>query len=292
MDLTIFLQNMLNGFTLGALYSMIAVGITIIYGITRIINFAHGQFYMIGGYLIYLYLNYIGLHYYLALPLTVISLFLLGLIFDFAIIRSIQERGYVTTVVVTSSIGLIIGNLVKVYYGRIDLMINTFLTRSYKIGPIYALGQRLFSIPVVFITFWALHWMLFHTKTGKAMRAYSQNKELCDAVGIDRQRISTISIALSAALAGLGAGVIAPISRIFPNMGGLPINKAYVVICMGGFGNVKGALVSAFIVGFAESLFAGYFYPSYKDLIGFTVGIIIFLLRPQGIFGTKVGFEW
>jgi len=292
MDPSIFFQHLLNGVTLGSLYAFIAVGLTIIYGITRIINFAHGRFYMLGAYITYIFLQIIGLHYFIALPLTILTLFIIGYLFDVIVLRKIRERGYVVTTVITLCVGLIIGNLVKAIWGRIDLMMHTFLTKSVTIGPITTYAQRLFSIPVILVTFWILHYFLFNTKTGNAMRAYSQNQELCIAVGVDTNRILTFSIALSASLAGLGAAVIAPLFRIFPDVGGLPINKAYVIICMGGFGNVKGALLCAFIIGITESVLAGYFFPSYRDLFGFALAIIVFLIRPQGIFGTKVGFEW
>ncbi len=149
--------------------------------------------------------------------------------------------------------------------------------------------QRLMIIIFAFTIFIALHYFIQKTKTGKAMRAVSQNKEACRVIGIDVARISTISFALGAGLSGFGGALVAPVMSIHPVMGLLLVLKCFAAVIMGGFGNVKGTIYAAFILAMVESFATAYVSLQYKDVFAFVVMIIILLWRPHGIFGRKVG---
>ena len=157
------------------------------------------------------------------------------------------------------------------------------------IGGVRMAWQRPLVLAAAVIIFAGLEWFVTRAKLGKAMRAMSQNREACAVVGVDVQHVALATFGISAALAGGAAALVSPLFNIFPDVGALLTLKAFAAVIVGGFGYVKGAIAAAFLIGLAESLAAGYISYAYKDAIAFVVMVLVLLVRPQGLFGRRIG---
>ncbi len=158
-----------------------------------------------------------------------------------------------------------------------------------EVGGVRLSWQRPLVLVAAVAVFAGLEWFVTRTKLGRAMRAMSQNREACAVVGVDVQRVALATFGLSAALAGGAAALVSPLFNIFPDVGALLTLKAFAAVIVGGFGFVKGAIAAAFLIGVAESLAAGYLSYAYKDAIAFVVMVAVLLVRPQGLFGRRIG---
>lgn len=286
----IFIEQVLNGLTLGAMYACIAVGQALIFGVVRLINFAHGDMFMVGAFAFYVVYMVAGLPYPVAVIITVVFMFLFGGLFERVIVRPIIEKPWYVHLIATLGASVVLANAAQLIFGTTPYEVPTFFAKTIlDFGGFHLSLQRIIVLIVALLTFYALHVFLQKTKTGRAMKAMSQNREACAVVGVDIRRISALTFAMSCALLGLASGLVSPLFNIFPTMGlGLTF-KAFAAVIMGGFGQVNGAIYGAFILGLVEALGAGYIASDYKDAIAFAVMVLVLLFRPQGLFGRKVG---
>jgi len=214
----------------------------------------------------------------------------IGLVVERFAIRSLIGRAWQLPILSTLGISIIMQNGAIVLWtpNPRTIIIDTANLNIHIFG-IVIVFQKLMIIFFALALFIGLHYFIQRTKTGKAMRAVSQNKEACRIIGIDVPRISSISFALGAGLSGFGGALVAPVMAIHPVMGILLVLKCFAAVIMGGFGNIKGTIYSAFILAIVESFAVAYVSLQYKDVFAFLVMIIILLLRPAGLFGKKVG---
>jgi branched-chain amino acid transport system permease protein len=285
-----FLEQILNGLTLGAMYGCIAVGQALIFGVARLINFAHGDMFMVGAYVFFIAFSVFGLPYPVAVLIAAIVMFGLGGLFERTIVRPILDRPWHVHLIATLGASIVLSNVAILIFGTTPKQVsNSYSATILEFAGFRLSQQRVILLVVTLLSFYCLHLFLQKTKTGKAMKAMSQNREACAVVGIDVRRISTLTFAISIGLLGLASGLVSPLYAIFPTMGlGLTF-KAFAAVIMGGFGQVNGAIYGAFILGLTEALAAGYISSDYKDAIAFAMMIFVLLLRPQGLFGKKVG---
>lgn len=292
LQVEIFLDNLINGLTLGALYGLVTLGLALIFGVARMVNFAHGDFFMVSGYALFLLLTMRNVN--LPYPLVVILVVIFGAIFAVGIeqigIQPILEKSWRVHAVATLGISIVLQNLALIIFKS-----DPYQTPSpYSSSIISPLGiritvQRLIVIIAVVLVFIGLQWLVKKTKIGKTMRAVSQNRLMCYAVGIDVKKVAMTSFAISGALAGLAAALIAPIFSVTPTMGSLLTLKGLAAVIMGGLGQVNGAFYAAFIMGLLEAMFAGYVSFAYKDVVSFGLFILVLLFRPRGLFGKRIG---
>lgn len=282
--------QLLNGITLGALYALVAVGLSLIFGVTEVVNFAHGEFFMLGGFTFY-FLHSIGvLPYAVTIVLTMVVLAAFGLVFHLIVLRRIMNRRFQVQLMATLAASIIISNGAILLWGTTPRQTPTALSRLIlDVGGFSISAQRILLVVLTVAAFLALQVFLQRTKLGKAMRAMAQNREACTAVGINPALVSAVAMALGAALCGLAGAVISPVFQVFPSMGLLLTLKAFAVVIMGGFGNVRGAFIAAFLIGLAEALTAGYISSDYRETVPFVVLLLVLMLRPYGLFGRKVG---
>jgi branched-chain amino acid transport system permease protein len=284
------LEQLVNGLTLGSLYALVAIGLALVVGVLRLINFAHGDLFMIGGYLFFLARFGGTMPYGAAVVATVAGMALLGYFFERIIIERVLDKTWRVQLVATLAISIIIVNVFIFWWGLNPKMAPTPLAgRFLEFGAIRIAAQRLVIFVVAPIAFAAFSLFLQRTRTGRAMRAISQNREACLVVGVDPHRIAGVTFAISAGLAGLASALIVPLYSVQPLMGTLLTFKALAAVIMGGFGQIKGALLAAYVLGVAEAMAAGFLSTSYADLVSFGVMVLVLLLRPQGLFGRKVG---
>ncbi|MGH7322296.1 MAG: branched-chain amino acid ABC transporter permease [Candidatus Rokuibacteriota bacterium] len=279
----------MNGLSFGAIYAMVAVGLTIVFGILEVVNFAQGEFYMLGAYLTYLVIL-AQLPYPIAIPAAVAGMTLIGLLVERFAIRPLIGKAWQLPILSTLGISIIMQNgAILVWTPNPRTVIVETANRSINVLGVVVTYQRLIIILLALAVFAALHYFVQKTKTGKAMRAVSQNKEACEVLGIDVGRISTIAFALGAGLSGLGGAIVAPVMAIHPAMGILVVIKCFAAVIMGGFGNIHGTILASFILATVESFAVAHASLQYKDVFAFVVMIAILLVRPHGMFGRKLG---
>lgn len=288
--LSIILQQFLNGLALGALYALIASGVAIVFGIVQLVNFAHGEFYMMAAYLFFVLLVLVKLPYTIAAIGTVLVMGAFGALLELVIIRPIVHRPWQTQLVATLGISVFLISIASVLFGTFPLRAFSPLSaRILNVGSFDVSEQRLLLIGVTVVAFVILHQFIRRTKIGKAMRAVSQNREACVAVGIDVQLVSMVTFAIGAGLAGLAAALYVPLATINPTMGQLLIIKAFVVVIMGGFGRFDATIVAALLLGEIESFTIQYITTAFVDVLSFVAMIAVLLFRPYGLFGRRVG---
>jgi branched-chain amino acid transport system permease protein len=284
-----FAQLLVNGLSFGAIYALVAVGLTIVFGILEVVNFAQGEFYMLGAYITYLVLLS-QLPYPISIMSAIAVMTLVGLVVERFAIRPLIGKAWQLPILSTLAISIIIQNGAIVLWTPNPRTITVeAASKNINVLGVVITYQRLLVIFLALAVFTSLHYFVQKTKTGKAMRAVSQNKTACQVLGIDVQRISTIAFALGAGLSGLGGAIVAPIMAIHPVMGILVVIKCFAAVIMGGFGNIYGTIYASFLLAIVESFAVAYGSLQYKDVFSFVVMIAILLFRPHGIFGRKVG---
>ena len=291
-EVVIFIEHIINGLTLGAFYALITLGLSLIFGVARLVNFAHGDIFMVGGYTLFLLLNLSGitLPYPLIVVLVVVVTALVGLLIERVVIHPILNRSWRVQAVATLGISIVLQNLALILFTSDPKQTPTIYSRQIiEIMDIRISVQRLIILVAVIFIFLALQWFVKHTQTGKARRAVSQNREMCQIVGIDVPRIAMITFAISSGLAGLAAALMSPLFSVMPTMGSLLTLKALAAVILGGLGQVNGAFFAAFLLGLVEALFSGYVSYAYRDVVSFGLFVLILFVRPQGLFGRRVG---
>lgn len=286
----IFLLHLINGITLGTMYALVAIGLSLVFGVARLVNFAHGDLLMLGGYmLVWLYVD-TKIPYVLSVILVIVGLALVGIIFERVVVRPVLERSWRVQLIATLAASIVLTNLAIQVWGTTPLQAPTTLSRTIlRAGPISIAQQRIALVVVAIVSFAVLALFTQRTKIGKAMRAVSQNREACEVYGIDVKRVSVVTFGIGASLAGLAAALITPLYSVWPTVGSLVTLKALAAVVMGGFGQTTGVIYAALILGIIESLFAGYVSFAYRDAAAFIIMILVLLFRPHGLFYRKVG---
>ena len=284
------IEQLVHGLTLGAMYAMVAAGLALMFGVVRLINFAHGEFFMLGAYAFWFGFKELGLPYALAAAAAVGVMGLFGVAYQVGVVRAVLARTWHVQLIATLATSIVLTNLAMIVFGNQPKEVPTALsTAVLAVGGLRIAWQRVLVLAVVLLAFAALHLFVMRTKMGKAMRAMSQNREACAVVGVDVQRVARVTFGLSAALAALAAALVSPLFNIFPDMGAFLTLKAFAAVIVGGLGYVKGAIGASFLIGIAESLAGGYISYSYKDAIAFVMMIAFLLWRPYGLFGRRIG---
>jgi branched-chain amino acid transport system permease protein len=279
-------SQLANGVTNGAAYALLAGGLTLIFGVLGIVNFAHGEFYMLGAYAMYLCYAVLGLDYAVAAVVAVLAMAVVGVVFYAVVLRRLLPAGWQPQIVATIAVSLLLINLVTIQTDALPKFVPSPLTNiGLSIGGARFSLQRVLVLACALLAFLGLYVMLRRTKPGKAMRALSQNPEMCKVVGIPEHRIGMLAVVLGIMLTGVASVTIAPLALITPSMGAFPTLKAFAAVVMGGFGYVGGAIASGFILGIAEALAVGYVSSQYGPAFLFGIMILVLLIRPHGLFG-------
>jgi len=293
-----FLQQIVNGVTWGSVYALIALGYTMVYGILRLINFAHGDVYMLGAF-IGLYTSR-WLHAgespnpvkaLLVLLVSMLGCALIGMLIERLAYKPVRRSPRLSALITAIGVSLLIENGGVLVFGASPRFFPQIVVQQQiPLAPGVAISnQQLIVIVVSLVLMLALRWLVLYTKVGKAMQAVSHNHMAASLMGISVDRIITFTFMIGSALAA-AAGVLVALQtpRIEPYMGILPGLKAFVAAVLGGIGNIPGAVVGGLVMGIAEVLVTGYLSPSYRDAIAFILLIVILLVRPAFFFGTAV----
>ncbi len=284
--MNIFFQQLLNGLTLGSVYALVALGLTLVYGILHIPNFAHGALYMVGAYAAFYLVGTLGANYWIAMIGAAAVVALLAVLSDRLIFHRLRNAPPLHDMIAAIGLLLFLEACIQATWGAEFHRLAPPYPQIVRLFDLVAPAQRLIIIAAAFGLMLVLHLFLTRTLVGSTIIAMAQNREGASLVGIDATKVSVLTFAISGALAAVAATLFAPINLIYPSMGHLVIMKAFVIIILGGMGSIPGAIVGGLVIGFAESFGAFYVSTNYKDIIAFALLVLILSFRPQGLFPT------
>ncbi len=282
--LEILIQQLFNGLTIGSIYSLVALGLTLVYGILHIPNFAHGALYMMGGYITLSAMTYLGIHYVLAIFISLLVVGILSVLMDRLVFHPLRESPPIQHKVAAIGMLLFLEAFAQMLWGADYRQMSTPFDNVINVFGLTVTLQRLIIVITAVTVMILLTIFLRKTFIGASIIAMAQNREGASLVGINTNRVTMLTFFIAGALAAIGSSLTAPINLVFPSMGHLVILKAFVIIIIGGMGSVPGAILGGYILGFTESIGATYISNDYKDLIAFILLVIILTVKPQGIF--------
>ncbi len=282
MDL--FFQQLLNGLTIGGVYSLVALGLTLVYGILHVPNFAHGALYMAGAFVAFYFMESLGLNYWLAMLGSAAVVAVLSMLAERLVFHPLRNAPPLHDMIAAIGILLFLEAGAQAIWGADFHRMQSPYGNLVEIFGLTTVGQRLLIIAGAVVLVAVLHLFLTRTTTGLTIIAMAQNRDGAALVGIDATRVTLLVFAISGALAAVAAVLYSPINLVYPAMGHLVITKAFVIIILGGMGSFPGAIVGGLIIGLAEAFGGFYFSTDYKDLIAFVLLVVILSVRPQGLF--------
>ncbi len=287
----VFLQQLVNGVTIGVVYALAAIGLTLTFGILRVINFAHGEFYMLGAFLTYTVLATLSVGYFPALVIAVVLAAGAGWLAERLTIRPLRGRHHFTLVLSTLGLSIFLQNTALIVWGPDPReIVLDWASRPVLVGGLIISRMRLTALAIGIALVLGLTALIRRTAVGMAMRAVARNPDAAALMGVDVSRIYALTFGIGAALAAVSGGLLGAIFNIEPTMGEWAVVKAFSVVIMGGLGNVPGAITGGLVLGVAESLSVGYLPGAvgYRDGIGYAMLILVLLCRPDGLFGQRV----
>lgn len=288
MDITFVAQSLLNGVLMGGVYALVAIGLTLVFGVLKIINFAHGAFMMLGMYFTYFMVSHLHIDPYLAILGVVPMLFLIGVVTEKLLITRVLDAPENNQLFLTLGIMLFIQNMaIFLWSPDFRVMQSCYNDINFFIGDVtISLTQLLaFGIAIVFVIL--IFVLLTKTDLGRAIRAASEDKVGSTLMGINVKKIYWITFGLGTACAGVAGTAVTPFFPIYPYVGDIFLLTAYVVVVLGGLGSVVGALFGGIVIGVADSLGAMFLPGSMKQVISFMLFILVLLVKPTGLFGRR-----
>jgi branched-chain amino acid transport system permease protein len=283
MTLSFFIQVLVNGLMLGLTYVLIASGFSLIYGIMRLLNFAHGEFYMLGAFATYLLCEHLGVHYFAAMALSMVIIGILGVLVYHFFFRPFRDE-HDPSLVIALGIAMLIGGLALIIFGEKDKSVAPVFSGVIQVWGATLSKERVAVIVGAIVLMAALTLYIKFSKTGQAMRAVAQDREAAALQGIGVDSTFTLCMGISSALAGAAGALLAPLFYVNPFLGMHAVLKALVVVVIGGLGSIPGAIVGGLLLGFVES-FGNTFLGDITEMLGFVMVMIVLLFRPQGLFG-------
>ena len=293
MTFDMMVQHFFNALMLGSLYGLIAIGYTMVYGILRLINFAHGDIFMISTYFVFLAITALNLPWIPAVLLSIAGTALFGVIIDRIAYKPLRDAPRISALISAIGVSFFIENLCLVLFTGVPKPMPRFepLVHVMEIGNIRILPLAIFVPVISFILVGALIWMLYHTKPGLAMRAISRDIETTRLMGVKVDRIIALTFAIGSALAAC-AGIMWALRypQIHPFMGIFPGLKAFIAAVLGGVGSVQGAMIGGLLLGFMEIMLVAFFpaLSGYRDAFAFVLLIVILFYKPTGLMGEKL----
>ena len=292
-DAGYLLQLMLNGLALGLLYALIAVGLSLIFGVMEIINFAHGELLMLGAFAMTFALPVVGLLYWPALAVAILVAMLAGFVIYEILLARLRPDEFERSILITLGLSIILIHTVQYFFTATPRMVDTqYGFTGIAIGSIRLTWTRVIGAGAAIVAFAGLYLTLRFTQFGRAMRAIAQNREAALMVGIRPRTVARNAMILATGLCGLAGAALAPIQLVTPYMGQFLIFKAFALVIIGGLGNIPGAVAAAVALGLIESWIGGFFNAAWQEGAVFVIMIVVLMLRPDGLFkrgGMRVG---
>ncbi|HSD21613.1 MAG TPA: branched-chain amino acid ABC transporter permease [Anaeromyxobacter sp.] len=284
--MTVFIQSVISGILVGGVYALIGIGLTIIFGVMRIINFAQGELLMLGMYATWIVFTWFGIDPFLSIVITGPLLFLWGAFLQKTIINRVLNALPQNQILLTIGLGLIMTNSIMLAFtSDYRILTTSYSSSSFSVGGISISEPLLVAFLITAAITGALYWFLLKTDTGQAIRATAQDRDAAQLMGINVKAMSVLAFGIGSALAGVAGALISPTYYIFPQVGSTFTLKAFVIVVLGGMGSVIGATLGGVIIGVTESLSAVYIASGLKELVVFVLFLGLLLFKPSGLLG-------
>ena len=283
------MEILIYGAVTSAIYAMLAVGFTLIFGVARVLNLAHGSFYALGAYGTYVLTSIVGLPLWLAALLAIAGVSVFGVVVEKVLIRPLRYS-QLGVLMITLAVSLVVEQALFLIFGSEYRNVPAFIDTKVSIGGVDVAGQRLLTLVVAVVAIGALYLFIQRTRLGSAILAISQDAEAAKYMGIPSDRIFSLVMAISAALAALAGVLAGPFLSVQPSMHLLPIVKAFAIVIVGGLGSIPGSILAAFMLGYAETLVAYLISTSWTEIVSVLATLLTLVFRPAGIFGKRAAF--
>jgi branched-chain amino acid transport system permease protein len=291
------LEGTINGILMGSIYGLTALGLTVIFGVLKVINFAHGSLIMVSMYVVYWVIIFTGVHPYVALVIVVPVMYFFGYYLQDIIIKPIFKaekdvREPITVIIVTTGVWYILDNLTLLIFGPQYRSIQNNPLR----GKMLEFGDMLISVPKLWgfvtavITAFAIYWFLQKTRMGRAIRATSLDREAASLMGINQFKIYNVAFGIGTAVVGISAVTLVPFYNIFPSVGVLFDIKGFIIVVLGGLGSIGGAILGGIIIGLIESIAPMFMTATWAEAIVYGLFLVVLFVKPSGLFGVK--YDW
>jgi branched-chain amino acid transport system permease protein len=278
------LQQIINGLVLGSGYALIAIGWTLLLGAARLVNFAHGQLYMLGAFVAWAAMDRLGVSYYLAVPIAVLALGLLGVLLQLMMLRPVMQQNLTSLMIVTLGFGYVFqGGAARLFGGNPQTFVSPLQGASIRYGEIWFTWQDVVTLLGTLVLFAALWLVLNRTRTGALVRSVAEDPRLAQLFGINAARVYVGVFVFECAAVALGAGLVAPRSPILASMGFDEVILTFVVVVLGGIGSVGGSLLAGFGLGMFTALFGALVSPAYTTAAAFLLLLAVLVMRPRGL---------
>src|SRR5207302_3313092 len=279
-------QAMVNGLLIGGIYALVSIGVTLIFGVVKIVNFAQGEFVMIGMYISYWLASLLGLDPVVSLAVSMPGLFVIGVVLQRFLIRRVLGLGDMPQIFLTFAVSLLLLNVALLLFTADYRTVQTAYTQSaLRIGPLYIGVARLMAFVLAMLLSAALEVFLRATDLGKAMRAAAQNREVAMLMGVNPDHVYSVAVGLSLALAGAAGSLLVPFYPVYPGVGQVFVLMAFVAVVLGTLGNVRGALIAGLMMGMAESLGIQFIGADSGLIVVFAMLLLTLAVRPGGLYG-------
>ncbi|MFG1461315.1 branched-chain amino acid ABC transporter permease [Xanthobacter sp. DSM 24535] len=279
------LQHLANALIMGGTYALLGIGLTLIFGIMRVVNFTHGELYALGAYMMYFIAGMLGLNFFLAIAFAIFAGLLLGAVIELVLLRPKRTADIDTTMLLMIGAWIVLQNVETLTWGSVAKSIPSPLpTEPLVIGPVSLSWLRLLVLGLALVLIAGTYALINRTKLGKAMRATFQDSSTAALMGVNINFVYTMTFALGSSLAAAAGALLGPVFVVTPTMGDLASLKAFAIVILGGLGSISGATIGGFILAFVEELGAGYISSGYRDAMGFIIIILVLLFRPTGLF--------
>lgn len=281
-------QFLTNGLVIGAGYVLVALGLTLIFGILHIVNFAHGEFYMLGGFAAVLGSQVLGLPAIPTLLVVVAVMAGFGLLAERVVFRPISGSDPTNAIIASFGLSILLQNIMLKTVGAEPMVADSgFAPGAIQIGNVFITPERIAIVGVAAVVVMTLLLVLRYTWTGRALRALSENRTVALISGVNVRRVSLVTFVIGSVLAGIAGALMSTVFMVQPNSGTLIVMKAFIIVVVAGMGSIEGAIVAGVGLGLIESLVAGYIGNQFRDIAGFLIVILVLAIRPQGLFGLE-----
>ena len=282
-----FLQQILNGLAIGSVYTLVALGLTVVFGILGIAHFAHGSLAMFGGYLTFVFSTSMGLSFFASIAMAMPVGAVMGMLIERLAYRPVRDAPHINAFIIALGLTMMLegGNLLL--FGADQVIIQTPYQQVFDFGGIFVAQLRMVVIVTAFTLVTVVTLLLLKTKTGKSVRAVAQNRHAAVLMGVNVNFVSSVVFGISSALGVAAGALIGALLALAPGVGESFAVKGFAVLILGGLGSLPGAILGGLVLGVSESLAAGFLSSAYKDVISFLIMILVLLVMPQGLMGKK-----
>jgi branched-chain amino acid transport system permease protein len=274
----------INGMTSALVYILMALGFTVIFGIMRVVNFAHGELYMVASFLVLVMAGSLGWNYYLVVVLAAVAVGLFGALLERVLFRPFVGRE-LNGMIMAIAVSITLQAAAFIVFGTDEHSVPRPITGVIQFGDVIVPRDRLAVAAIALVILGVFYLFMRYTKAGLAMRAVVQDEEIASIHGVRPKRIHPLAFGLGAMLAGFAGALMAPIYTVYPYVGGQPMLKAFIVVILGGLGSIPGAVLGGIVLGLTESVFATLINTTVATMVSFAIVVLILLVKPTGLLG-------